>query len=205
MEILMNHLRIRAVCLGLLCLTGLPVAARAQDDGDGSMSVSDRSGGGDNTVIFSLHDIGSIRFVPCDEIIVRLRDGSERHFDLGTYGTLKFVPCDRNPFGGRMEPSAVPGAPGAPAGLAVTLFPNPTSSSLVIEIASDRDDRASVVVYDLSGNTVWSREGVEIGPGATRVVWSGANAAGERVHSGTYVVRVTASGRESTQSVSVTK
>lgn len=202
----MIHQCLRALPLALICLAGWPGAARAQDEG-ASMSVWTRDGGDDGTVIFSLHDIGSIKFEPCDEIIVTLRDGTERRFDLSEYGTLKFVPCDEAPPGSRHMPHAA--APGdlasASAGLDVTLFPNPTSSSLAIEIESDRADRASVAVFDLAGNRVWWREAIEIGAGRTRVNWNGTNAAGARVQSGTYVVRVTTPGRESTQSVSVTK
>ena len=198
----MTHPCIRALWLGLLCLAAWPVTARAQDGG--GMTVWPRGDGG--SVFFPLYEIGSIIFEPCDEIIVRLRDGTERRFDVARYGTLKFVPCDDNPRGARMPDAAAPGEEASIAsGLDVTLFPNPTSSSLMIQIESDRAGLASVEVYDLAGALVWSRGGVEIGAGATRVSWSGTNAAGERVNSGTYVIRVVASGRVSTQSVSVTK
>ncbi|MEO5929056.1 MAG: FlgD immunoglobulin-like domain containing protein [Candidatus Kapaibacterium sp.] len=199
----MNRIRFDAMCIVALFFTGITGTARGQDNG-ATMTITDRSGNDENTIVVSLHDIGSIRFDPCQDIIIRYNDGTERHLDPALYGTLIFVPCDQSG-----KPKPVPAIltenPASPSGLLVALHPNPTSSSLVIEITSDRTDRASVAIYDLSGTLVWTREPADIPAGTTRVIWSGATSAGTMVASGTYVVRVTTSDRESTEYVNVTK
>ncbi|MEP7218459.1 MAG: FlgD immunoglobulin-like domain containing protein [Bacteroidota bacterium] len=201
----MNRIRLNVASIAALCLAGFTGTARAQDDAGALMNVSDRTGGDNSTIHISLHDIGSIRFDPCVEMIVRYNDGSEGHIDLGSYGTLTFIPCDKSKGpGGKAKPVAIPGAV-IPSGLTVEIHPNPTSSSLAIEITSDRDDHASVGIYDLAGNQIWTRNLAEISPGTTQIVWEGTDSAGRRVSSGTYVVRVTTPDRESTRNVTVTK
>ncbi|MDB5035473.1 MAG: FlgD Ig-like domain [Chlorobi bacterium] len=204
----MTRIYFDAMCIAALCFAGLTGTARGQDNDGAVMTVHDRSGGDDNTITIPIHDIGSIRFDPCNDIIVRYNNGPEQHIDPTTYGALKFVPCEQsNGPGGkpRPVPALLPGATPSPSGLLVALHPNPTSSSLVIEITSDQSDRASIAIYDLSGNPIWTREPIDIPAGTTRITWSGATSAGIMVSSGTYVVRVTTPGRESTEYVNVTK
>lgn len=206
----MSCTRLDAMCIAALCLVGWTGVARGQGGAvptPATITISNRSGGGDNDIVFPIHLIRTILFDPCRDMIVRLHDGTEMHLDMLTYGTLKFVPCERSRNGGRGMPMA--GLPdisaAASAGLAVSLFPNPTSSTLAIEITSDRNDRASVAIYDLTGNIVWTRDAIDIPAGASRVIWDGANTAGAMVPTGTYIVRVAASGRESAQYVNVMK
>lgn len=200
----MTRLRLNATCIAALCLIGWSTAARGQDDG-AVVTVHPRSGG-IAPIVISLHDIASIRFNPCDDIVIRLNNGKEIHADHATYGTLKFTPCG-GADGARGVPFAsTPYIPGErSAGLSLSLFPNPTSSSLSIEIMSDRRDEGKVTIYDLAGNRVWVREGIEIPAGATRIIWGGTTSEGIAVPSGTYIVQVAASGREVVQYVNVTK
>ena len=206
----MNRTCLDAIGIAALCLVGWTGTARGQGGGvpepSATIIISERDGGGGD-IVMPIHLIRSIQFDPCREIMVSFHDGTERRISLLEYGTLKFVPCVKPKNGGRGKPVDDPlPLPGeAASGLAVALFPNPTSSTLAIEITSDRIDRASVAIYDLAGNAVWRRDAVDIPAGATRVIWDGANSSGVMVPTGTYIVRVSAPGRESTQYVNVMK
>jgi hypothetical protein len=103
------------------------------------------------------------------------------------------------------------GATGIDGGLATTgdyhLYPptpNPLNPATTIRFEIPvGGGAAEVAVYDLSGRLVRTLHSGFATGGSHTVVWGGDNAQGGQVASGTYFVRLHASGRDQTQKVTV--
>jgi hypothetical protein len=78
--------------------------------------------------------------------------------------------------------------------LGVSNHPNPFNPMTTVKFVLARDGTASVRVHDLQGRLVKELVRDELAAGPHSVMWNGLDAAGRRVGSGVYLVRVLADG-----------
>ena len=92
-----------------------------------------------------------------------------------------------------------------PASLELRNFPNPFNPETTIEYALPAPGRVQLRVYSIDGARVRVlADGVQAA-GAHRVSWDGSDAAGARVASGVYLLRVEAGGASLTRKVTLLK
>jgi len=78
--------------------------------------------------------------------------------------------------------------------LHLVAVPNPFNPQTTIEFALDKQQRAEVAVYDLTGRQIAVLVDRVYGSGKHSVVWNGKDAMGRAVPSGTYIVRLETEG-----------
>jgi hypothetical protein len=87
-------------------------------------------------------------------------------------------------------PVAVPELPAAPEPLALRAFPSPTTGAVRVRFALDREERATVAVYDVRGRLVRTLADGASPRGEHLVSWDGTDARGGRAAPGVYFVRL---------------
>jgi hypothetical protein len=86
------------------------------------------------------------------------------------------------------------------------VVPNPFNprTTIVVE-APQHGGEATVGVYDVAGRLVDEVFAGKLAPGTQRIEWDATDSAGQRVSSGTYFVRVVASGLDVTRKITLLK
>lgn len=98
----------------------------------------------------------------------------------------------------------VTSAPGPSVAVTLAVAPNPTAGPVTVEVAFDGGPvRAEIL--DVLGRTVRVLADGPQAPGSIRLAWDGRDAAGQRVATGVYVVRVTTDGGTQTRTVTVAR
>jgi hypothetical protein len=69
-------------------------------------------------------------------------------------------------------------------------YPNPFNASTVIEFSLAARSRASIEIYNILGQRVWSHQSEELAAGFHRVMWDGESDAGKKLSSGVYFCRL---------------
>ena len=69
--------------------------------------------------------------------------------------------------------------------------PNPSNGSVGLHFSLARAGRATLEVFGVRGERLWSQDWANLAPGEHAVSWSGRNAADRRAGSGLYFVRLT--------------
>ena len=93
-----------------------------------------------------------------------------------------------------------------PAGkLAITAAPNPLNPSTDLKFATSQSGRVGVRIFDLTGQIVKVLADESMPAGRHTLRWDGSDAAGRRVSSGVYFVRLSAPEGEARQVVTVLK
>lgn len=114
-------------------------------------------------------------------------DANEEHVSL-TVASAAFVRSEIA--AGLVSVGPDGGEAGADGGrLALSVGPNPFSSSARVRFVLPRAGRASVAVYGVDGRLVRRLADGEFGAGGHEVVWDGRDGAGSRVRAGVYWVR----------------
>ncbi|MBD3232325.1 MAG: aminotransferase class I/II-fold pyridoxal phosphate-dependent enzyme [candidate division Zixibacteria bacterium] len=72
-----------------------------------------------------------------------------------------------------------------------SVYPNPFNSRCFIWFSVHNRDKVKITVYDTAGRRVRSLMNRSLNPGRHRIEWDGRNYNGERVASGTYIIRLT--------------
>ncbi len=109
---------------------------------------------------------------------------------------------------GLLSPSTTTAVPVStvPAGkLAVTAAPNPLNPSTELKFTTSRAGRVTLRIFDLEGQLVKVLTDEEMSAGPHALRWDGSDAAGGRVSSGVYFVRLSASEGEAVRIVTVVK
>ncbi len=88
--------------------------------------------------------------------------------------------------------------PSRPA-LALSLYPNPTSSHVTVAFTLARPGAGRVTVYDLRGAAVRTLDTPRGAAGPHTVRWDGCDEHGRRVASGVYLVRLQIDDASDTQ------
>ena len=90
--------------------------------------------------------------------------------------------------------TAATGVPPTPATAAFWLappVPNPSNGSVGMRFSLARAGRATLEVYGVRGERVWSQDWANLSPGEHLASWSGLSSANRRAGSGLYFVRLT--------------
>ncbi len=129
----------------------------------------------------------------------------DNEYKLGpnSYGTTDWTNT-----AGLLSPNTTTAGPvsGVPTGkLAITAAPNPLNPSTDLKFATSRAGRVTLRIFDLEGRLVkvLADEEMAVGPHALR--WDGSDAAGGRVSSGVYFVRLSAPEGEANRILTVLK
>jgi hypothetical protein len=112
------------------------------------------------------------------------------HRKIGTMGN---VPGDYDVTAAPSPMNCTPGPTGVSPRLPVALlssYPNPFSSSTQIEVSLTEPDGAELTVYSVDGRRIRSLGYRALPAGESRVVWDGADDAGNQVASGVYLVKL---------------
>ena len=80
-------------------------------------------------------------------------------------------------------------------------WPNPFRSETTIAFMLPDDGSATVSIYNVAGRLVKKLPAQRCSAGRNERAWDGTNAAGDRVASGVYFVRVTSGGEAATGKV----
>ena len=99
---------------------------------------------------------------------------------------------------GEVPYAGISGGPGASHGLALTVFPNPSSGTFTIHYAVPDRERAHVEVYDLLGRRVSTLADHVVGGGVYETAWPGTDHSGKRMVPGIYFCRVSVVGEHMT-------
>jgi len=119
-------------------------------------------------------------------------DANEEHVSL-TAASAAFVRAEIAAGLVAVGPGA--GGAGADGGwMALSVGPNPFTSSARVRFTLPRAGRATVCVYGVDGRLVRRLVDAELGAGAHEVVWDGRDAWGSRVAQGVYLMRCSADG-----------
>jgi hypothetical protein len=94
---------------------------------------------------------------------------------------------------GRGSPAAVGPGVEAPAGGATLSqnHPNPFTASTTLQLAVPRQQRATLAIYDVTGQVVTTLLDDVVASGVRRAFWDGRDSQGGRVSSGIYFCRLT--------------
>ena len=74
-------------------------------------------------------------------------------------------------------------------------FPNPFNPQTTISFSLPKSSSIRLIIFDVLGQVVYSREEKDIMPGVYSVIWNGENQSGTNVGSGVYFYRIIARGR----------
>ncbi|HPI74587.1 MAG TPA: FlgD immunoglobulin-like domain containing protein, partial [bacterium] len=69
-------------------------------------------------------------------------------------------------------------------------YPNPFNGTTVIPFAMQKEEAASLAIYDLHGRLVKQLIRGKVGPGLHTITWDGTDASGRQAASGVYLVRL---------------
>ena len=145
---------------------------------------------GDRPDFFSKYFGGAYRMPNDNTLICEGMEG--RVFEVNRDGTIVWVflgeaAIHRTP---RYWPAvtAVPGAP--PASRLTGNHPNPFNPATTIAFAVEREQRVTISVFDVEGRRIATLTDQAYGPGFHSVQWTGLDAAGRAVPSGTYLVQM---------------
>ena len=78
----------------------------------------------------------------------------------------------------------------------IVAAPNPSASSVSLELWMMAEHRAEVAVYDVAGRLVAEIASAQLHSGRNTLMWNGRSADGARLPSGVYFVRAEAGGRQ---------
>jgi hypothetical protein len=82
-------------------------------------------------------------------------------------------------------------------------FPNPFNPMVTIAFSLERQGRARIVIYDVSGRCVRILQDRDTGPGSHSVTWDGVDGRGRNVASGVYYCRLDALGVKLTRTLAL--
>ena len=112
-------------------------------------------------------------------------DGEWVYVARGGYGLqIAWPQCDEI-VGVYDRDGVIPGSP-----LSLTAYPNPFNPQTTITFSLERDEWATVSVYELTGRRVALLADRTFDAGTHSLLWSGRDEAGRSMPSGTYLVRL---------------
>jgi len=139
-----------------------------------------------------------VETVSGDSLVILWVDETHQEFwiDIADYPTGVFLDPGHWILmeAGEVPYAGLPGGPGTPCSLALTVFPSPSSGTFTIHYAVPHPERARVEVYDILGRKVSILADHVVGRGVYETEWSGTDRAGKRVGPGTYFCRVSVAG-----------
>jgi len=71
-------------------------------------------------------------------------------------------------------------------------YPNPFNPSTTIGYSLPKESNVSISIFNILGQTVWSKKDFHVNPGVHHITWSGQNMAGRSLASGVYFVEMKA-------------
>jgi len=74
--------------------------------------------------------------------------------------------------------------------LSLSLFPNPSSTEVRMEIFSVASTIVDIFVYDLKGNLIYNPEKNQLNSTTTQIIWNLTDQKGSKVPSGQYIIKV---------------
>ena len=84
-------------------------------------------------------------------------------------------------------------------------YPNPFNPSTTISFALPEEAEVEIIIYDLLGRKVWEQARMSYAAGNHTVTWQGVNKAGQKVSTGTYIVRLKSEKFQATQKILLMK
>jgi len=102
---------------------------------------------------------------------------------------------------GYIEATSVSAVETAPEKFGLAVFPNPSSSRVMLQFRLERDGKAALSIYDARGHKVRSLANQARAAGWNAVEWDGKDDAGRAVRAGTYFARLEAAEGQKTEKV----
>lgn len=122
----------------------------------------------------------------------------------GTNAASYDVTAAPSPMNCTGAPTGIGNTPAIPS-VSLSVGPNPFSAVATIEYTLSAAAQVDAEVFSVTGARVRRLHSGSFGAGTRRIMWDGKNDAGRALPSGTYFVKVSASGSSATQRVTIVR